>query len=50
MKLLKVGDKIYSPFFGQEITIVKINTNEDWYFEIQGHVLKAQTPLSYFER
>lgn len=50
MKNLKVGDKVYSPFFGQEITIVKIVTDDDWEFEIQGHIEKAKTPLSYFER
>lgn len=50
MKQLNVGDTVYSPFFDQEITIVKIVNDNEWEFEIQGHILKAKTPLSYFER
>jgi len=49
-KNLDVGMKVYSPYFGEEITIVKINSDNDWYFEIQGHILRGKTPLSHFER
>ena len=47
---LKVGDLIYSEYFGRLIKIAKINSDNDWYFEIDGVVEKAQTPLSFFER
>lgn len=49
-KHVHVGMKVMSPFFGEEITVIKINTDDDWYFEIQGHVLKAHTKLSHFEK
>ncbi len=49
-KHIKEGDEVDSPFFGQKIKVIKINSNEDWYFEIQGHIMKAKTPLSHFER
>jgi hypothetical protein len=46
---LKVGDTVWSPFLGRDIKIVKINSDDDWYFEIEDVILKAQTSLSYFE-
>jgi len=49
-KNIEVGSKVMSPFFGEEITVVKINSDTDWYFEIQGHILKGQTPISHFEK
>jgi len=49
MSIIQVGDELYSPFFGQYITVVKITSDNDWEFKIQGHILKAQVPLSYFE-
>jgi hypothetical protein len=49
-KNLDVGMKVYSPYFNDEITIVKINSDTDWYFEIQGWIMKAKTPLRHFEK
>ena len=49
-KHIEVGSKVMSPYFDEEITVVKINSNEDWYFELHGYILKAKTPLSHFEK
>lgn len=51
-KKLKVGDKIWSQYFNCQIEIVKIEDNNNWYFKkvIANPVMKAQTPLSYFEK
>ena len=46
---IKVGDILHSDYFNQDIRVIKINSDVDWYFEIQGQILKAHTPLSYFE-
>lgn len=46
--MIKEGDVLYSDYFNQNIKVIKIHSNTDWYFEIQGQILKAQTPLSYF--
>lgn len=49
-KKLKSGDKVYSKYFGGEIEIMEVFSDTDWYFRTQdGRLLKAQTPLSYFE-
>ena len=48
--ILKVGDKLWSPFFGKEIVIVEINSDNDWKFEIEREILKSRTLLSYFEQ
>ena len=47
---LVVGDTIYSKYFKANLKIVKINSDDDWYFELNDTVLKAQTPLSHFEK
>lgn len=47
---LKVGDIIFSGFFNQFIEIVLINSDDDWYFKLGDRILKAQTPLPYFEK
>jgi hypothetical protein len=49
-KKLKVGDKVYSSYFNAEITITRIEDDKNWWFDLNGNILKAQTPLSYFER
>jgi len=45
---LKVGDYVYSEFFKSKLKIVAINSDDDWYFELNGRIMKAKTPLSYF--
>lgn len=48
---LKPNDKVWSHYFNQYIEIVSITNNIDWYFRLNnGQVLKAKTPLSYFEK
>ena len=47
---LRVGDKIFSKYFVSLIQIVKINSDNDWYFKYNGVIHKARTPLSYFEK
>lgn len=50
MKKLKEGNKIQSKYFNAELTITKIIDDKNWFFSLpSGIVLKAQTPLSYFE-
>lgn len=44
----KVGDYVYSEFFKSKLKIVAINSDDDWYFELNGRIMKAKTPLSYF--
>jgi hypothetical protein len=46
---IKVGDLVFSQYFGKEIRVVKITSDTDWEFEIDGVVEKAHTPLSFFE-
>lgn len=52
MSKLKVGDIIWSNYFQCQIEIVKIDDDNNWYFKkvIANPVMKAQTPLSYFEK
>ena len=50
MGALQVGDTLYSPFFGREIVIAEIISDHVWKFEVEGMVVDAQTPLSYFEQ
>jgi hypothetical protein len=45
----KVGDLIFSQYFGRDIRVVKITSDTDWEFEIDGIVEKAHTPLSFFD-
>lgn len=50
MKKFKIGQEIYSQYFKDWIKIIEINSDTDWYFEVKGKVLKAKTPLSFFEK
>lgn len=43
------GDKLWSPFFQTYITVLDIRSDEDWDFDLDGQIVKARTPLSYFE-
>lgn len=59
---LKVGDRIYSKYFGKDLIITKIYSDKTWYFYIehpnynmlrefdQGEELKARTKLSELEK
>lgn len=47
---LKVGDIIFSKYFNGNLKIVKINSDNVWYFEWNNEVYQAQTPLSHFEK
>lgn len=48
---LSIGDTIYSEFFKAWLTIVEINSDDDWYFTGKdGKKIKAETPLSFFNK
>jgi hypothetical protein len=48
-KQLEVGDTIWSDYFNSNLKIVAINSDDDWYFELNSKIYKAQTTLSYIE-
>ena len=46
----KIGRKIYSKYFKQNIEVVEFIDDNNWSFKLEdGTILKAQTPLSYFD-
>lgn len=47
---LKAGDKVYSKYFGGDIVITKIISNDEWWFQWKGQIMKAKSPLSMFQK
>lgn len=48
---IKVGDSLYSNYFGAQIRVTKIVSDNDWYFTLDGEsILQAGTPLSHFQK
>ena len=48
MRKIKVGEMVWSKHFGAWIKVIKINSDDDWYFMFNGSVNKAKAPLSFF--
>ena len=48
---LKVGDVIYSKFFGKNIVIVMLESEKKWWFRFENNkeILEAHSPLSCFD-
>lgn len=47
-KTLKVGDRIFSPYFKKRLIITRIVSDDEWYFVFEKNELRAETPLNYF--
>lgn len=41
------GDVIRSDFFNGYLLVVKIYSDDNWFFQFDGKILKARTPLSH---
>ena len=47
----EVGDKVWSPYFGQHLIVTAKKSDKKWRFrkENGGQTFAARTPLSWFE-